>query len=86
MNAQINGLTASILGGWTADLSPGEGQKSSIELLIERIQKIQKDLPPPKTLLSEEEEAFLEASEKQYAAMEAGRRYANIHHSRTRRF
>ena len=69
-----------------ADLSPGEGQKSSIELLIERIQKIQKDLPPPKTLLSEEEEAFLEASEKQYAAMEAGRRYANIHHSRTRRF
>ncbi|CAM1378800.1 cation:proton antiporter [Fretibacterium fastidiosum] len=68
------------------DLSQGEGQKSSIELLIERIQKIQKDLPPPKTLLSEEEEAFLEASEKQYAAMEAGRRYANIHHSRTRRF
>lgn len=69
-----------------ADLPPGEGQKSPIELLIERIQKIQKDLPPPKTLLSEEEEAFLEASEKQYAAMEAGRRYANIHHSRTRRF
>lgn len=68
------------------DLSPGEGQKSPIELLIERIQKIQKDLPPPKTLLSEEEEAFLEASEEQYAAMEAGRRYANIHHSRTRRF
>ena len=69
-----------------ADLPPGEGQKSPIDLLVERIQKIQKDLPPPKTLLSEEEEAFLEASEKQYAAMEAGRRYANIHHSRTRRF
>ena len=69
-----------------ADLPPGEGQKSPIDLLIERIQRIQKDLPPPKTLLSEEEEAFLEASEKQYAAMEAGRRYANIHHSRTRRF
>ena len=67
-----------------ADLPPGEGQKSPIDLLVERIQKIQKDLPPPKTLLSEE--AFLEASEKQYAAMEAGRRYANIHHSRTRRF
>ena len=68
------------------DLPASEGRRSAIELLIERIQKIQKDLPPPKTLLSEEEEAFLEASEKQYAAMEAGRRYANIHHSRTRRF
>ena len=68
------------------DLPASEGQRSTIELLIERIQKIQKELQPPKSLLSEEEEAFLEASEKQYAAMEAGRRYANIRRSRLRRF
>ena len=68
------------------DLPASEGQRSTIELLIERIQKIQKELQPPKSLLSEEEEAFLEASENQYAAMEASRRYANIRRSRLRRF
>ena len=68
------------------DLPASEGQRSTIELLIERIQKIQKELQPPNPLLSEEEEAFLEASENQYAAMEASRRYANIRRSRLRRF
>ena len=66
-------------------LPASEGRKSAIELLVERIQKIQKELPP-KSLLSEEEEAFMEASENQYAAMEASRRYANIRRSRLRRF
>ena len=68
------------------DLPASEGRRSAIELLIERIQKIQKELPPPNPLLSEEEDAFMEASEKQYAAMEASRRYANIRRSRLRRF
>ena len=67
------------------DLPASEGQRSTIELLVERIQRIQKELPP-KSLLSEEEEAFMEASENQYAAMEASRRYANIRRSRLRRF
>lgn len=68
------------------DLPASEGRRSAIELLIERIQRIQKELQPPKPLLSEEEEAFMEASENQYAAMEASRRYANIRRSRLRRF
>ena len=67
------------------DLPASEERRSAIELLIERIQKIQKELPP-KPLLSEEEDAFTEASENRYAVLEASRRYANIRRSRLRRF
>ncbi len=43
-------------------------QKSAVELLIERIQVIQKDLPR-RNAVSEEEQAFLEAAEDQIAAI-----------------
>ena len=41
--------------------------KTQLELLIERIQKIQEELPPH--LDSEEEKAFTNAAEEQYNAM-----------------
>lgn len=40
--------------------------KKPVDLLIERIQKIQKDLSEYKTIESENEEAFTEAAEEQY--------------------
>lgn len=40
--------------------------KKPVEILIERIQKIQNELPNKKTIESENEEAFTEAAEKQY--------------------
>lgn len=40
--------------------------KKPVEILIERIQKIQEELPNKKTIESENEEAFTEAAEKQY--------------------
>lgn len=49
------------------DIVPVEEQgKSSLELLIERIHKIQEELPDP---ISEEERAFSEAAEEQYSAV-----------------
>lgn len=49
--------------------------KSPVELLTERIQHIQKNLPAHENAPSEEEEAFLEAAEEQLAAIGmAGRR------------
>lgn len=48
-----------------------EGEpKSNVEILIERIQKIQQELPGHSTM-SEEEQAFLEGAEEQFAAMGA---------------
>ena len=48
------------------DIVPVEEQgKSSLELLIERIHKIQEEIPDP---ISEEEHAFSEAAEEHYAA------------------
>ncbi|MBQ6893710.1 MAG: hypothetical protein IJN48_05840, partial [Clostridia bacterium] len=41
-------------------------EKSSLELLIERIQKIQTEIPDP---INEEEHAFSEAAEEHYAAV-----------------
>ncbi len=50
------------------DLGVNEAQVSAVELLIKRIQAIQKELPP-RSETSEEEQAFLEAAEDQIAAM-----------------
>ncbi len=50
-------------------------QKSSLDVLIERIQKIQKELPEHgENSLSEEEQAFLEAAEEQYSSYRAIRK------------
>lgn len=43
-------------------------QKSNVELLIERINKIQERIPPHTTVNAEEEKAFTEAAEEQYQA------------------
>ncbi len=48
--------------------------KDDATLLVERIQKIQKELPEKGDTPSEDEQAFLEAAEEQYAAMLAARR------------
>lgn len=50
-------------------------KKNEIELLIERINKIQEELPEhAENILSEEEQAFLDAAEEQYASLGAIRR------------
>ncbi len=43
--------------------------KSEVELLIERIQKIQEHIPPVETAAMENEDAFTEAAEEQYKPM-----------------
>ncbi len=48
--------------------------KTDAQLLTERIQKIQEELPEKGDSPSEDEQAFLEAAEEQYAAMLAARR------------
>ncbi len=48
--------------------------KTEAQLLVERIQKIQKELPEKGDTPTEDEQAFLEAAEEQYAAMLASRR------------
>ena len=48
--------------------------KTDLELLIERIQKIQRDLPELADIPSEEEAAFLEGAEEQYEALRAQER------------
>lgn len=51
----------------TADIEiPEEKKQSELELLIERIQAIQKELPKRNNVISEEEEAFTQAAEEQY--------------------
>lgn len=55
-----------------AEISVPEGsQPTEVELLIERIRKIQEELPPHRELggVSEAEDAFTEAAEEQRAAM-----------------
>ena len=50
-------------------------QQTPLEALIQRIQEIQTRLPERNPVISEEEAAFLEAAEEQYADRSAGRRY-----------
>jgi len=55
----------------TVEEQTEEGEpKSNVEILIERIQKIQKELPAHNTM-SEEEAAFLEGAEQHFAAIGA---------------
>ncbi len=49
-------------------------KKNDAQLLVERIKKIQEELPEKGDSPSEDEQAFLEAAEEQYAAMLASRR------------
>lgn len=49
-------------------------EKTAVEQLTERIQKIQEQLPEKGDSPSEDEQAFLEAAEEQYAAMLAARK------------
>ena len=49
------------------ELSPTDTPRTEVELLIERIQKIQETIPPV-PLDEENEEAFDEAAEEHYAA------------------
>ena len=50
-------------------------RKSDVQLLIERIQKIQQELPAHEAAMSEEEAAFTEAAEEQLAQTQAQRRF-----------
>ncbi len=52
---------------------PPEKQPSEVELLIQRIQAIQRELPKHLNAPSEEEEAFTEAAEEQYAVVKHSR-------------
>lgn len=49
-----------------ADEIPNAAKKSNVELLIERINKIQERIPQPTIANAEEEKAFTEAAEEQY--------------------
>ena len=52
----------------TADFVPSpKAEKNQVEQLVERIQAIQKELPEYTNRMSENEQAFLEAAEEQYA-------------------
>ena len=48
--------------------TPAGGQKTAVELLIERIKKIQDTIPSHEMHSRDEEQAFTEAAEEQYAA------------------
>ena len=52
--------------------------KNDVQLLIERIQKIQKTLPEHESAMSEEEAAFTEAAEEQFAHRQLQRRYFSM--------
>lgn len=60
------------------DLTPepvlsSSSKPTEVELLIERIQAIQKELPKHENNISEEEQAFMDAAEEQYAYQEKTR-------------
>ena len=56
------------------DTQTGE-RKSDVQLLIERIQKIQQELPAHEAAMDEDEAAFTEAAEEQLAQTQAQRRF-----------
>ena len=51
-----------------AEEIPNAAKKSNVELLIERINKIQERIPPHTAANAEDEKAFTEAAEEQYQA------------------
>lgn len=71
------------------DLAPVEEvtetgeQKTAAQLLVERIRKIQQEMPQPKSLNEENEQAFLDAAEEQQQAFRTYYRNSNM---RRRRF
>lgn len=69
LSLYLSGSYSTKLEELTADIDLPEEQKlSEVEILIERIQAIQKKLPKHENTPSEEETAFMEAAEEQYAA------------------
>ena len=58
-----------------AEVTETGERKSDVQLLIERIRKIQQELPALSSDMSEEEAAFTEAAEEQLAQTQAQRRY-----------
>ena len=50
-------------------------EKTDVQLLIERIQKIQQELPAHEAAMDEDEAAFTEAAEEQLAQTQAQRRF-----------
>ena len=58
-----------------AEFSDFDDWMDRYQLLIERIRKIQAELPPLESDVSEEEAAFTEAAEEQLAQTQAQRRY-----------
>ena len=64
------------------EIAPDGRQKSTVELLIERIQKIQTEIPEHKTETEENEQAFTEAAEEQLLL----ERQFRLHRNRKRGF
>ncbi len=65
----LSGSYSTKLEDLTPQVTPSP-RKSEVDLLVERIQAIQKELPAHTGRMSEEEQAFLEAAEEQYYQME----------------
>ena len=51
------------------EIPQGEGKLSDVDLLIRRIQEIQKEIPAREEKNAEDEKAFSEAAEEQYLAV-----------------
>ena len=58
-----------------SEVTEEEAKKTEIELLIDRIHKIQEELPEHgENVLSDEEQAFLDAAEEQYASLRSNKK------------
>ena len=58
-----------------SEVTEEEEKKTEIELLIDRIHKIQEELPEHgENVLSDEEQAFLDAAEEQYASLRSNKK------------
>ena len=55
----------------------GDTPKTNLELLIERIKKIQEKIPEHKSISDENEEAFTEAAEEQYDKISGRNQFIN---------
>lgn len=68
-----------------ADEINGEIQKNNLELLIERIKKIQETIPSHNSFNSENEQAFTEAAEEQYSQIEKNTEMGRFINSRRKK-
>ncbi len=73
LSLYLSGSYAAIPSVPVPEAEAGEPPRNAVEQLIEQIQAIQRELPQRRNELSEEEQAFLEAAEEQYAALGWGR-------------